>query len=303
MAVARADAEGWLVAVHAAVVGGIADRGANVAAEFETCQAAGQRRGAAAGRTAGRSPDVPGIVRRAVDRVEGCRSASAASTLVLPNTTAPARCNRSTRDMVRPATLSAKAGMPMSSTVPAGRRIPSRSSGRRAAGRRFRRTAVCASRSAAALRDIDLFGNDCVDAQIEALDPAQIEIEQFDSADILFAQHPGQRRRRREASFSSIGAFPFFSFTPSVEAGPLARKASQRFGAPFLGPWRGCTPLVRNFFAPSLHDCRQQYACLRRPCRFLPAARPAPVDLARTDRVERPIAFSASRRTDQFSGS
>ena len=72
--VARHDAPGRLVAEHAAVVRGIADRRADVAARLDAGQAGGQRRGRAARRAARRAREVPRIVGRAVDR--RCSSAS-----------------------------------------------------------------------------------------------------------------------------------------------------------------------------------------------------------------------------------
>ncbi len=70
MAARRADAPGRLVPVDAAVVRGIADRGADVAAELEAREPRRERRRRAAGGPAGRAQQVPGIVGGAVDRVE-----------------------------------------------------------------------------------------------------------------------------------------------------------------------------------------------------------------------------------------
>src|SRR3546814_1774216 len=69
MAGGRADAPGRLVPEYAAVMGGIADRGADVAARLQSGETGGERRRGSAGRAARRARQVPRIVRRAVDRI------------------------------------------------------------------------------------------------------------------------------------------------------------------------------------------------------------------------------------------
>src|SRR5690606_28721750 len=71
VAVAWHDAMAGLVAEDTAVMGGIANRRADVAAELERREARRQRRRAATRGAAGHAARVPGVAGGAVDRIEG----------------------------------------------------------------------------------------------------------------------------------------------------------------------------------------------------------------------------------------
>ena len=66
----RADAEGRLVAIDAAAMGGLPDRAADVAADLETCQASRESCCGDAGRPARCTIEIPGIVRSPVNGIE-----------------------------------------------------------------------------------------------------------------------------------------------------------------------------------------------------------------------------------------
>ena len=204
---------GRLVAVDAAVVGGVADGAADVASRLESGEPRGERRGRSARGPAGDKLEIPGVVGGAVDRVVALEVGQVVRDVGLakddrPGREEPVHGHRvRRRDVVAKLRHTPGGGKSLDVVgVLDGHRHAVKGSPDLSAGERGVRLA------GAGAGPIEVEHHDGVEIGVEALDPDDVVVQQLEAADPPLPDLRGEARCALKGRFHTACLLGLYSF-------------------------------------------------------------------------------------------